>query len=262
MNYKTTKKDCELVIQRIIEIFGGVIAPSSFDLIVYGSYATDNWRDGASDLDSILYFKQGSFSEIFSAQDIAKIQLGITELCEKMSFLQKANFFSDVFILDKFHGDDGRFVIYDKGFIHRLLVVNKNYSVVWGNDFLSLLSPVSLRHQEEFQLAIYLQEIRKFLIFEMPRLSLLTIREIPEVYKFLKTLPRFVHIILGKPINSIKEGLDSLCKRFPDIDYDPLYKLEKAERSKKSSFNFIDCWQCYEKTLMALVANSPMRSVR
>ncbi|MDO8555073.1 MAG: nucleotidyltransferase domain-containing protein [bacterium] len=276
MDYKITMKDCEFVVREITQILTTTLSPYSFDFIVYGSYANGNWRDGLSDLDGILYFNKNLFARTISTRELLVVQLKIRDLYNEIPFLKKKNFFSDVFILDKFHGDDGRFMIYDKNFIQRLLVVNKNYSVAWGNNFLSSLYPVSLRHQEEFQMAMYLQEVRKFLIFEIPRLSLLTTRrEIPEVYKFVKALPRFVHIIIGEPINSIKEGLDALCKRFPDINYDPLYELEKAERegSKKlryylktwctlSSPNFTECWFCYEKTLECLVLHSPMRSIK
>lgn len=272
MDYKITIKDCKNAVRELTELLAKILPPSSFDLIVYGSYATGNWRDGLSDMDAILYFNEGPFHQL-TLRQIREIQLGVMNIYEKSSFLREADFFVDTFVVDKLHGGDGRFMIYDEDFVQRLLVVNKNYSVAWGGNFLSSLSPVRLRHQEEFQMAMYLQEIRKFLLFKIPWLFFQDTRpEVPEVYKFFKTLPRFVHIILGEPINSIKEGLDALAERFHNIDYTPLYKLREAEKDYNSlqgylrswyapcNPDFIVCWLCYEQTLAALVAETPMRS--
>ncbi len=266
-----SKTDCENVVKKLVAILE-VFIPKKFDLIAYGSYA-ENWRDDFSDLDAILYFKNGLLPEIVSTIQIHQIQRALARLYEEITFLKKSNFFADVFILDEFHGADGRFMIYDTGFIHRLLVTNKNYSIVWGNNFLKNLSPVSLRHQEEFQLSMYLQEIRNYLIFEIPRLAFNPHLYSQKIYKYFATLPRFASIVLGSPINRIKDGLDFFARRFPYIDYKPLDELHFWESKGREALHkylanwsalgnclLIDCWRCYELTLAAIARTSPARS--
>jgi len=85
-------------------------------------------------------------------------------------------------------------------------------------------------------------------------------------------LPRFVSIILNEPINRINDALDFLSRRFPKINYAPLYELcEKSENIDTlqkylenwrvfESDKIIECWLCFELTLANLVDNFPAKS--
>ncbi len=269
--HRITRNDCLMIIEKLISILRDAGLGDDFDFIAYGSYFS-GWRDGLSDLDAILYFKNSSFVKLMSKDRIHKIQSGLTALYENIAFLKTSNFFADVFILDKFHGRDGRFIMFDLGFIERLKIINKNYTVVYGNNFLDKLKPVFLRHQDEFDLALGLHKIRNYLLFEIPRLIS---RPFPpstkEALKFLKTLGRTANIVLNEPINPIREGFDSLSRKFPHIDYAPMYDLCQKTLNSNAlqeyledwhNGSFVDCWFCWEQTLATMVKNFPARSLK
>lgn len=269
--YKITRRDCEMVLQGTVSILKKIFHADNFGMLAYGGYA-GKWANGLSDLDAMLYFKHILLSSAIFVNRVQKFQLEMARLFEEINFLRTSNFFADVFIFDKMHGCDGRFLCLDKGFIERLLVINKNYEMIHGKFFLGDLDPVSLRQQEEFDLSVGLHKIRNYLFFEIPRLTnQQPVPQTKDVFKFLKVLPRSASIVLGKPINPIKEGLDFLSELFPIIDYAPLYQLYYASINcealdayltswhKPENRIFIDCWRCYETTLYMML-KYPMKS--
>ena len=203
----------------------------------------------------------------------------------RLGFLKTNHFFSDVFILDRLHGTDGRFLVYDKGFVDRMLVdrirgakiqimTQTKYSVLFGESFISELKPVSLRHQDEYDLTLALYKLRNYLFFEIPKEpSEMDPGLAKEMVKCFKILPRNVSIILGEKMVTSSNSLKNLRSYFENIDYEPLIDLVECDQSKEAQKNYVKSWhepknvsfmkclQCYEKTLMALVANSPMRSM-
>lgn len=281
MDYKVTRNDCSLVIEELIRIFKTAGLENEISLLVYGSYF-EVWNNGMSDLDAMIYFSQIPLGPPMRSK-IQTLQSEIGRLYKKFKFLKNGHFFADVFVLDSLHGSDGRFMIFDQGFIDRILIgraqgikihteTQTKHSVLFGRDFVEDLNPVSLRHQDEFELAIGLCKLRNYLFFEIPRqeVDLNYAKDI--IMKFFKILPRTVAIIIREPLINTPEVLKSLRDYFEDIDFAPLVNLWHKMKSRKlqeeyirswhkyGNSNFLKCLECYEKVLKKLVQHESMRS--
>lgn len=282
MDYKVTRNDCSLVIEELIRIFKTAGLDSEVSLLVYGTYYTV-WRDGMSDLDAMIYFSH-PLLDLSLRSKIQTLQSEIGQLYKKFKFLKNSHFFTDVFILDSFHCSDGRFMIFDQGFIDRILIgraqgikihteTQTKHSIVFGPDFVENLNPVSLRHQDEFEMAIGLWKLRNYLLFEIPKpQSHVDLSYAKDVMKFFKILPRNTAIIIGEPLARTMQELRTLRNYFDDVNFGPLIHLEQKTRNKKSqekyilgwhrrgNSDFIECLKCYEGILEKLVKKEPMRS--
>lgn len=284
MNYKITKDNCAAVISELIKSFISAELEGQVSLLVYGSYFS-KWRDGVSDLDAMVYFHKTSLYETL-LHKIALLQEKVGLIYKKFEFLKTGHFFSDVFVLDRLHGTDGRFLIYDKGFIDRMLfdrvrgakiqiTTQTKYSVLFGDNFISELNPVSLRHQDEYDLTLALCKLRNYLFFEIPKgPAKMDFTLAKEMVKCFKILPRNISIILGEKMVTTPNALKSLRNYFMAINYEPLENLwEKNNDSdfqeeyleswhEHNNVTFVKCLICYEETLQQLVANLSTRSLR
>ncbi len=268
-NYKLRKDDCRAVIEKLIEIFKETGLGDEVSFFVYGSYF-DEWRDGLSDLDAILYFCHIPTEQFFRSK-IEAFQSAMRSLYEELPFAKNEHFFADVFIQDAFHGSDGRFYIFDKEKTEGFKTQN-DAKMVFGRPFLNEIRPVSLRHEQEIELAHGLHWLRNYLFFEMPK------GETPEslskarnLLKFFRILPRRVSIIN----DDVMTKTPDIFKKYDylkHIDYSSLMVLWENTGDVDKLENFIkqwhepgntifrDCWECFEKTLVALVKNTPMMS--
>ncbi len=266
---KFTKKDCEKAISRIVKIFGKSLGDSSFSFMVYGSYI-NTWRNGMSDIDGIIYFKKTSFLKILSDKNLKKIHLNLRNLYKKIPFSKTPGFLSDIRVLDSIHGSDGRFMIHDSLSFKTLLTPDK-VLMIHGNNFTKDLNPVSLFNLDEFNLAMGLQSLRNYLIFELAKTKTEASKGADEnALKTLRVLPRIATKMLGESSYSISDGLDTLQRHFPKINYQPLRdinnivedyaKLDKylASWHDTGVESFINCWRCYEETLISLMTTLPM----
>ena len=102
MEKKLTKKDCEVIIERIKKGFISAGLEEDVSFLVYGSYF-NVWLDGVSDLDGMFYFKRPFFDTPVAS--IEKFQTEIRKIYEVFPVLRNNNFMGDVFILDKLHGN-------------------------------------------------------------------------------------------------------------------------------------------------------------
>jgi len=282
MDYKITRKDCTLIIEELIKIFKKAGLDNEVSMLVYGTYYTV-WRDGMSDFDAMIYFSR-PLLDLSLRSKIQTLQSEISRLYKKFKFLKNGHFFADVFILDSFHGSDGRFMIFDQGFIDRILIgrsqgikihteTQTKHSIVFGSDFTENLNPVYLRHQDEFELAIGLCKLRNYLLFEIPKpQSHADLVYAKDAMKFFKILPRNTAIIIGEPLSRTIQELRALRNYFDNVDFGPLMHLEQKTKDKKSqekyilgwhrrgNSDFIECLECYESILEKLVKKEPMRS--
>ncbi|MFC1756644.1 hypothetical protein ACFLZC_00580 [Patescibacteria group bacterium] len=272
MRYKVTRKDCQRVIGELIRIFKEVELSNEIDFLVYGTYF-GKWRNGLSDLDGVLSFSK-SFIDPQLRFKILAFQMKMRELYENIEFLKTGHFFADVFVLDKELVEDGRFMIYDKGFIDRIVNGQTKQAVLFGEDFVRKLNPVSLRHQDEFELAAGVQKLRNYLLFEIPKpVNIIDLNCAIGVTKFFKILPRTVAIILGESLISTIEEMTKLRNYLEEIDYSYLERFFEASfdpdfivehiRSWHEIGNeaFLDYLVCFEKVLQAVIKNESMLSL-
>ncbi len=279
--HHTTRYDCEIVIGQLIKLCRDIGLEGTAGLLVYGSYF-GTWRDGVSDLDGMLHLPTLPLDN----DRLATFQSGIRRLYSQpeFSWLEAENFFGDLFIIDGFFAADGRFLIFDRGFIERMLLgreadqtvhlkTDTKHSVVWGEDFVRKLKPVALRHQDEFELAQGLHRLWNYLLFEIPKAT--GYCDVPlalQAVRFLKVLPRNVAIILREPMARTPQELGRLRSYLGEIDYGPLCRLWDAKTDpsdlerlvvswhENGNTDFRDCLACYEQTLAAIVRHEPMRS--
>lgn len=266
--YWETKMDCAKVTDELVAILKQVMG-NEVDFLVYGAYL-GIWRNGLSDLDGMIYFRNSMPLYPSTKSRMFELRAKISQLYEKFPFLKKGKFLADIFMLDYLHGSDGRFMIFDSGFFREL---KGKYNVVYGEDFIKKLNPVSLRMQEEFQLAIRIQRLRHYFIFETLRpAEEMSWGYAEEVLKYLRALARDITFILNNKMISDPRALIGLRSWLSHIDFLPIICLWENTNDPQSldkyleSWHdagrnvFIDCLECYEKTLEAVVRNSPMKS--
>lgn len=266
--HKITRQDCREIVGYLAEALKKSGLGDEVDFIVYGSYL-ETWRDGVSDLDGIFYFRTRSPLHPSIRPHISTFQTLIALLYEQMPFLEPGKYIYDLFILDSFHGADGRFVIFDKEFIGNFRRW-RPWELVHGSCFFDQLRPVSFRNQNEFELAVGLHKLRNYLLFEIPHSpSAMSPAYAKAVLHFLKVLPMDVAINANEPGTKDPSVLERM---FAHIDYRPLQELRRCTADpdaqeaclkawhEPGNTQFIDCVSCYELTLNELVSRFPMQS--
>lgn len=268
-NYKIKKNDCRLAIKGLNEILKEIGLEKEASFFVYGSYF-GKWRDGLSDLDAIIFFNQLPIN-LYLTGKVKSFQSAVKKLYEKLPFTKYESFFDHVFILDKFHATDGRFFIFDKEKIDSFRSKEKD-GLVFGQPFLDKVRAVSLRHEQEMELAMGLHSLRNYLFFEIPKGGTFeTLSKAKSILKYFRILPRRVSIINGGEMNSSPDVFKQY-NYLNDIDYSPFLTLwENTNDFDKLEFFikqwyipgntiFKDCLECFEKTLVKMVQNTPMLS--
>ena len=266
--HRITKKDCCFMIDFIIGALKKSGLANEVDFIVYGSYF-EIWRDGLSDLDGIFYFSKHSPLHPDLRPKIKEFQSQITLLYKELPFLKAGQYLYDIFVFDSFHGNDGRFLMFDADWINAFWQ-RTSWRLVHGQMFMDKLKPVMWRNQNEFELALGLHKLRNYLLFEIPRSpSDMLMSYAISVSKFFKVLPRVATLITNKPM---AKSLSELEQIFEDIDYSPFRELwEKTSNcdTQKTYFRrwhepgdttFIRCLECFEATLISLVLHYQRRS--
>lgn len=269
-NHKITREDARFIIDYLIRALHEAELARDADFVVYGSYF-EKWREGLSDVDGIFYFSDLPILNPSLRPKIQAFQSKIALLYDQLPFLKQGHFLYDIFILDSFHGKDGRFMIFDKDWINAFWK-DTAYEFMHGSRFINNLNPVLLRNQNEFELACGLHKLRNYLFFEIPRLpSEMSLFCTKDILKSLKVLPRVSTLIIGKPM---AKNPQALTDYFKGIDFNPLFNLWEKTSNHESlecylkewhepgSKTFIDCLECFELTLTELVKNFPMRSSR
>lgn len=269
-DHKITREDCKFMIDFLARAlresgFGKVV-----DFIAYGSYY-ETWRDGLSDLDGIFYFS--GFSPINQSlrPQIRAFQKQVALLYKKMPFLKPGSCLYDIFILDSWHSRDGRFIMFDKEWVDVFWKYTA-WELIHGTMFMDGLNPVSLRNQNEFELALGLHLLRNYLFFEIPRPPQeMSLAYAKGILKSFRVLPRVATFITGKPM---ARSPYVLSRYFKEIDYSSFnilwsstVDLESQEVYLKKwhepgNDTFIECLECFELTLAELVKNYPMKSNR
>lgn len=268
--HKTTRNDCEKVIERLLKIFSKSGLKNKISFFVYGSYF-ERWREGLSDLDAMIYFSFKDPLKCLSQANVSELQAAVRDIYKEFPFTKTGHFFADVFILDELHGTDGRFFIFDKEKIDGFKT-QADAKLMLGQPFLNKLKPVSLRHEQEIELAHGLHNLRNYLFFEIPRgATPESLSKARGILKYFGILPRRVSIINGGPMIKTPDVFKKYdyLKR---IDYAPFMdfwentsnpnKLEIFIKKwhKPNSDVFRKCLECFEKTLIALVKNTQMLS--
>lgn len=271
--HRITKEDCQRVLNHLVKTLITTGLESEIDFLVYGSFY-DVWRDGLSDLDGIFYFKQHSPADPVLHKHILFFQSEMHRLYKEMPFLE-TGFLTDIFIIDFFHSSDGRFVFpLDKDWIEVFWKYTR-FKFVHGSEFINSVTTVSLRNQNEMELAIGLSKLRNYLLFELPRsVETMSMAYAKEIIKFFKVLPRTTTIILDQPMLRQPDNLNSTWAHFQHIDFEPLVKLCRLTATYDDTINylqfwhttegrqhFLECLRCFEKVLEALVSHSSQRSV-
>lgn len=267
-NHKITRQDCDAVITYLCDALRESGLSYEVDFIVYGSYVK-TWKDGLSDLDGMLYFFSTFPPLSPTRSEILKFQNMIAHLYEEMPFLESGKYLYDLFILDALHGADGRFVMFDEVFV-QCLRGDGSWRLVHGTPFLDRLRPVSLRNQDEFELALCLHKLRNYLLFEIPRSpATMSVPHASAMVKFFKVLPLDVTRILHRPVTRDVSALEQL---FGHINYGPLRELwdKTMDHDSYAAYirgwhetggtKFIDCLHCFELTLAELVRGFQMKS--
>lgn len=266
-SHKATREDCGKVIKALVKILNQSGLSENVDFIAYGSYY-HKWHDGLSDLDGMFYFSKLPL-DLSLREKIRTFQKEIGFLYKEMPFLKPGQFLYDIFILDSFHGSDGRFMIFDEDWIKAFWKYT-SWQLIHGNMFVDKLKPAAFRNQNEFELALGLHKLRNYWLFEIPRPpSEMSLEYAISILKFLKVLPRTTTIITGRPMAQNPRLLE---KYFKEINFAPLIALwEKTstcesqktylqEWHKPNNNNFIACLECFEATLAELVKNYPAKS--
>lgn len=269
--YEVTKDDCTLVINELIKIFEKTGLDKNVSLLVYGSYF-DSWRKGLSDIDAILYFNN-EIPFYCLNKEVDLFQKEINVLYDKLPFTRECHFFEDIFIIDKFHALDGRFLFHDKEKIEGFKK-QADARLVYGREFLNEFNPVELRNEQEQELAWGLCRLRYYLFFEIPKpTSDCDFNHFKHMLKFLKILPRRISLINGGPMDKTL----NVFKHYEylwNINYSPYIELWEETSSlsrleeyfkkchEKESATFRDCLKCFEQTLEAVVQNCTMLSDR
>lgn len=269
--HKITREDGDFIINRLVKILNKTGLGQEVDFAAYGSYF-ENWRDGLSDIDGIFCFSKRPPLHSDLEQKIKAFQAEIAILYEDLPFLKLDIYLYDIFILDQFNGQDGRFMMFDADWMETFWKYSARQIVHGSYSFLRNLNPVSFRNQNEFELALGLHKLRNYLFFEIPRLpSEMLLPYAKSVLKFFKVLPRATTIITHMPM---AKNLSALEQIFKNIDYSSLRKLwgktsdydmlddYLREWHEPGNDSFIDCLKCFEATLEELVKNYPMRSGR
>lgn len=269
--YPVTRDDCRKVIEGLTQALIDTSLGSEVDFFVYGSYF-GSWRDGISDLDGILFFKQTLPISPSLRKKINYFQSAIAKLQEALPFLKNGHFLADLFVLDWLHATDGRFLVFDREWLE----VSKTQSdrkIVHGSDFIESFQPVALRNQNEFELATGLHKLRNYWFFEIPKKKEdINLARAQEALKFFKVLPRTISIILGRPMVKTPAEMVELDEFLTEIDLKPLVKLfeETTEPKKLTGYvkswhgepeTFSDCLQCFEKVLENLVCRQKSKSL-
>lgn len=277
--HKITRKDCYLIIQKLLKAFRDTGLESVISFLVYGAYL-GKWRNGLSDLDGIIYFPNRGPLDKDLRPAITEFQARIRQVYKESNALRYGHFFADIFVIDEFHGKDGRFMIFDRDFkVFDEKEVARRGSQTYrkllcGRNFISHLRLLSLRSSTEQELALGLHKLRNYLFFEIPRqFSDDLFVQTAEVIKFLKILPRAITIILDEPIEKQPRNLSSVRGYLSHIDYEPLVRLWRQASEyeallevirnwhRPGNEDFIKCLECYEQTLQAIVTHEPMRGV-
>lgn len=264
-----TREDCRAMLEALLTVLARLFPDQTVDCLVYGAYLRD-WRIGLSDLDAMIYFADGSLCRLLDDAKITKWQAAMAGLYRRFAFLANPDFLEDVFIMDRTHGQDGRFMVHDADSFNMFLA---NHSqVLLGVKFFGQLRPMTLRNQDELYLANGLHLLRQFLLFEVPRGKDILPVKIKEAAKFLRVLPRIASKILNEPADPIPEALNLLKRKFPEINYRPLEEFWRQSQNyqlvQRFQANwhlsghpaFINCWRCYELTLEAIVRDFPSKS--
>lgn len=266
-SHRATRNDCGKIILDLVKILYKSGLTGNVDFIAYGSYF-EKWRNGLSDLDGMFYFSKLPLDPSLR-KSIGLFQKEIAVLYQEMPFLKPGQFLYDIFILDPFHGHDGRFIVFDRDWIEVFWKYTK-WKIIHGKIFVSELNPVAFRNQNEFELALGLHKLRNYWLFEIPRApSEMSLIYAANIIKFFKVLPRTATIITGRPMAQEPQPLETY---FPNINFEPLIKLfEETETCESQdaylqkwhepgNHSFIECLLCFEDTLIELVKNFPMKS--
>src|SRR3989344_4151886 len=110
------REDCEEVVASLLAALRKAGLAEQISFAVYGSYF-GSWRDGISDLDAIMYFHRSGLALPELRTHIIDFQTAVRALYERFPFLAHSHFFTDVFVLDRFHAADCRFVVFDTDFM-------------------------------------------------------------------------------------------------------------------------------------------------
>jgi len=272
-----TRNECKAVIEGLIDIFKKSGLENEVSFLIYGSYFS-NWRPGLSDLDGIIYFQH--HWPTWAPERIKLFQDGVKRLHLLFPFTLGAGFFDDVYVVDGVHGADGRFFIFDKGFMvfnpdqHHFFGTETNHQIVFGRDFIQDIRPnlMELRYLSEWEIAWDLQFLRNFMLFEIPRLP--SLDAVTKVMKPFKKFPRLLKILLNEPMIKKPCPLNELRPWLSDIDFSPLEELWRQTAEIDSLVQYLSRWldsedpcfmaclECYEKTLSRVIKHVPMRSSR
>lgn len=277
--YQVTKADCALIINDLAGIFKKTGLENEISLMIYGS-CLGRWKNGLSDLDALVYFERHLPVDFAIRTEILEAQKEIRKLYETYHFI-KPEFFADIFIVDLFHAEDGRFMVLDKNFLpfnpnQSFLFGDRiNHKIIMGNNFVPSLEPriLSLRDSKEFELAMGLHKLRNYLFFSIPiRIDNVTIHEALNLIKPFKVLGPGIKMLLGEPLIETPYKLSHLREYFGNIDEQPISYLLKNASSPDSLKNivlnwhqpgnthFLECLECYEKILVQIVLNEPKKS--
>lgn len=267
-----TKQVAERVLDFLLESLFKAKLDKEVDFLVYGSIY-GNWHDDLSDLDGVMFFKNYSPIDPMLKEGLSYFQERIKKLYDNFPDI-KTGFLTDIFVVDGFHGQDGRFVFpFDNDWV-RVFWKNTKYTFVHGARFISSVKTVFLRNQNEFELAVGLNALRNYLLFELPRTpETMSLFHAKSILKFLKVLPRTSTIILELPVSHQPSELNKVWKHFSQIDFSSLISMShqtteyfdtirylKSWHTDSGKKHFIDCLYCFEQTLKALVQHAPMRS--
>lgn len=262
-----TRQDCTNIIHKITNSLCRFTTKTAVDFLIYGSCHSE-WRDGLSDLDGILYFRDKRPSHPAIRDAFFNFQHSLALMYEEINFLSP-DFFADIFIIDELHGSDGRFMVLDKGFLER----PNYYQEVLGVNFLNKLRGVSLRNQDEFYLSHGLHKLRNYLMFETPiNVSRMSLGSAKDALKYLLVLPREASKVLGVPTFRFPDAVTVLQSFFPNINYDSIWKLKEKSLNynalmyclrswhEKGNDEFINAVECFELTLSSIVVKNAMIS--
>lgn len=267
-----TVHTAERVLDYLIESLFKAGLDKEVDFLVYGSIYGD-WRDGLSDLDGVMFFKNHSPTDAVLRESLNELQKRIKKLYTGFPNI-KTGFLTDIFVVDGFHSQDGRFVFpFDDDWV-RVFWKDTLFKFIHGSRFVDSIKTVSLRNQNEFELAMGLSVLRNYLLFELPRTpETMSISYAKNILKFFKVLPRTSTIILGLPMSRQPNDLNNAWGHFSQIDFSPLISMSQqtAEYSGTIQYlklwhtnsgrkHFTECLYCFEQTLKALVHHAPMRS--
>jgi hypothetical protein len=224
-----------------------------------------------SDLDAIMYFPMHEsplHPELTEPLKIFHSLMAV--LYDQMPFLKPGDL-ADVFIIDDFHGQDGRFMMFDRDWTDAFHNYSKWKPEIGSAEFMTRMSPVNLRNQNEFELALGLHLLRAYLFFEIPRgPDKMSIPYAKGIAKFFKVLPRTASIITHNPM---VKSPQKLLPIFPQIDFSALneFWVKMSDCDTEEAYlkswhepenpTFINCLECFEAVLADLVNNHPARSV-